>query len=122
MWERPSADQRALPALRQRLTRRRTKLLIIAGVALFVLLDWGRSPREQGSVRVYIGVVHLYQRVGRPVLRGRVRCRFRPSCSEYSIEAMNRFGFPGGLGLTVRRIASCTPRVPLGTNDPLPVR
>ncbi|MBE3096418.1 MAG: membrane protein insertion efficiency factor YidD [Planctomycetes bacterium] len=49
-----------------------------------------------------------------------VQCRYRPTCSEYSIEAVGRFGIRRGLVLTARRVMSCRPPVPRGTFDPVP--
>ncbi len=36
-------------------------------------------------------------------------CRYLPTCSEYSIEALKTFGFTKGLLLSFRRIMSCHP-------------
>lgn len=36
-------------------------------------------------------------------------CRFTPTCSAYSIEAIDRYGFFKGTYLTLRRIFSCHP-------------
>lgn len=37
------------------------------------------------------------------------RCRFYPTCSNYSLEAFSRHGAIKGLYLTVRRILRCNP-------------
>ncbi len=70
--------------------------------------------------QLYVGAVHLYQTLGRPVLQGRVVCRFTPSCSDYSIEAVQRHGIRWGLVLTVKRLSACNHDTPLGTYDPVP--
>ena len=36
-------------------------------------------------------------------------CRYLPTCSEYSIEALKTFGFFKGLFLSIKRILSCHP-------------
>jgi putative membrane protein insertion efficiency factor len=79
-----------------------------------------RLPERQLTARVYISTVHVYQAVGRPLLKGKVACRYRPTCSDYSIEAVQRHGTMRGLVLTYKRIRSCTNTVPLGTVDPVP--
>ena len=36
-------------------------------------------------------------------------CRYLPTCSEYSIEALKTYGFSKGLVLSFKRILSCHP-------------
>ena len=36
-------------------------------------------------------------------------CRYLPTCSEYSIEALKTYGFSKGLLLSLKRIISCHP-------------
>jgi len=45
-------------------------------------------------------------------------CRFYPSCSEYSIQALERYGFFKGGWLSVRRLLRCHPFNP-GGYDPV---
>jgi len=46
-------------------------------------------------------------------------CRFTPSCSEYSREALTQHGFTYGIWLTLRRLARCHP-FHQGGHDPVP--
>ena len=36
-------------------------------------------------------------------------CRYLPTCSEYSIDALKKFGFFKGLFISIKRILSCHP-------------
>ena len=58
-----------------------------------------------------------YQRAISPVLP--LACRFEPSCSQYSYEAVEKHGVIRGGWLTVRRLARCNPLQKLGY-DPVP--
>jgi putative membrane protein insertion efficiency factor len=67
--------------------------------------------------RIIILIIRGYQYVISPYLAP--SCRYTPSCSNYSIEAFQRFGFIRGLILSVRRIFSCHPWHH-GGYDPVP--
>ncbi len=68
--------------------------------------------------KICIGLIKVYQLGISPILPA--SCRFVPTCSEYGIIALKRFGFIKGLYLTVRRILRCRPGGGYGY-DPVPV-
>lgn len=43
-------------------------------------------------------------------------CRFYPSCSVYTLEAVEKYGAIRGLGLALRRLAKCHPWHPGGVD------
>jgi putative membrane protein insertion efficiency factor len=90
------------------------------------LLTWGlagwdltRAPRKQVLARVYIGGVRLYH-AGKARSGAAAVCRFVPSCSRYSIAAVEEHGLLKGLKLTQARLARCRTNVPKGTRDLVP--
>jgi uncharacterized protein len=112
-----------MPALRQSVKRRRVWIFfcVAIGVAVAAISDWTKPAATQTSVQFYNrAVVTGYFRYVRPITSRFVRCRFQPTCSIYSITAMQAHGFPKGLWLTVKRLCRCLPWVPLGTYDPVP--
>ena len=69
--------------------------------------------------RLLIALLRGYKRVISPLLGP--RCRFVPSCSEYAMEAIARFGALRGGGLALRRLGRGHPLHPGGV-DPVPPR
>lgn len=105
--------------LRKHLKRPKPYLALLLTVGILALADSFRAPDRQATGHAYVAAVRLYQRIGRPALAGHVRCRYEPTCSEYSIEAVERFGIRRGLEMTLSRLRSCTSDVPLGTVAPV---
>jgi hypothetical protein len=52
-------------------------------------------------------LIKIYQYIISPVLPP--SCRFYPTCSEYTLEAINEFGFGKGLLYAIKRIFKCHP-------------
>lgn len=64
-----------------------------------------------------IRLIRAYQQLLSPLLGP--RCRFHPSCSQYTLVAIERFGFWKGTWLGLRRLSRCHPLHP-GGEDPVP--
>ena len=62
-------------------------------------------------------LLRAYQLLISPMLGQ--NCRFSPSCSNYAMQAIERFGFFKGSWLTARRLLRCHPFHP-GGHDPIP--
>jgi hypothetical protein len=97
-----------------------TWLGVLGMLLLLVALDAMRPPQRQVTARLYLAGVRFYRADVHPFTAHHIRCRYSPTCSHYSEQAVERFGIARGLWLTAKRVASCTPAVPMGTYDPLP--
>jgi putative membrane protein insertion efficiency factor len=64
-----------------------------------------------------IKLIQFYQKVISPLKPP--SCRFYPTCSQYSLEAIQTFGAIKGGYLAIRRILKCHPFNPGGW-DPVP--
>lgn len=64
-----------------------------------------------------IKIIRVYQKGISPYLPS--VCRYEPTCSEYSIEAIKTFGAFKGILLTVKRLLRCNPLGGKGY-DPIP--
>jgi len=66
---------------------------------------------------VIVSIVRTYQLTISSILGN--RCRFYPSCSQYTIDAVEKFGPAKGMLLGVRRLSRCHPFCEGGV-DPVP--
>jgi len=67
--------------------------------------------------KILLLLIRVYKMTLSPLL-GR-HCRFLPTCSEYTYEAVERFGAGKGAYLGLRRILKCHP-FHAGGHDPIP--
>lgn len=56
---------------------------------------------------IFILPIRVYQRLISPLLPP--TCRYTPTCSEYSIQALKKYGMFKGTWLAIKRIMSCHP-------------
>ncbi|MCH8801592.1 MAG: membrane protein insertion efficiency factor YidD [Chloroflexi bacterium] len=64
-----------------------------------------------------LSVIWVYQRTLSPLLP--TSCRFYPSCSHYSQEAVEKYGVVKGIWLGIKRLGRCRPLGGQGY-DPVP--
>ena len=65
-----------------------------------------------------IQIIRIYRKYISP-LKGRGSCIYVPTCSQYAIEALEKYGVVKGTYLAVRRILRCHP-FHKGGYDPVP--
>ena len=98
--------------------RRKAGVLALLIVGALVAHDLA-APHGRGlAARAALLLIDEYRAHVSPRLRGRVSCRFEPTCSAYGRAAIARYGFAKGSAKTAWRIARCGPWTPQGTIDP----
>ncbi len=68
--------------------------------------------------RFLIGIIKFYKKYLSPLKKNSM-CRFTPTCSQYAIEAIEKYGPIKGVFLAVKRILRCNP-FSKGGYDPVP--
>lgn len=63
-------------------------------------------------------LIRFYQRCISPAFPA--RCRFRPTCSAYALEAINKYGAAKGGLLALKRFLRCHPFYKGDIYDPVP--
>lgn len=72
---------------------------------------------KQLPKKAAIGLIKFYQNYVSPCFPP--HCRFIPTCSQYALEAFQKYGFLKGFMLSFKRIMKCHPGGPYGF-DPVP--
>ena len=66
-------------------------------------------------INILIKLIKAYKLLISPLLGN--SCRYLPTCSEYSIEALKKFGLVKGVYMSLKRILSCHPIKLLGGGE-----
>ncbi len=68
--------------------------------------------------RLLLGLIRFYQKRISPAFPP--RCRFSPTCSQYALEAISKYGAWKGGWLALRRLLRCQPFYKGDWYDPVP--
>ena len=69
---------------------------------------------------IFIKMILLYQKRLSPLISSTgIRCKYYPSCSEYTKQAIEKYGAGKGIILGIKRILRCNP-FSKGGYDPVP--
>jgi len=66
---------------------------------------------------IFLSIIYIYQNLISPLIPA--RCRYTPTCSQYSKESIKKHGPFKGIVLTFKRIIQCHPWGGSGY-DPIP--
>ena len=101
--------------------KKRAWIAASAILALVWIFDLSRAPDRQLTGRGLVAVINLYQAtLSKAMPSMGVQCRFQPTCSPYTEEAIRRHGALRGVFLGAGRILRCGPWTENGTVDPPP--
>ena len=69
--------------------------------------------------KILIKIINFYQKhISLWLQNKNINCKFYPTCSEYTKQAIEKYGALKGIYLTIRRLLKCHPFHP-GGYDPL---
>jgi uncharacterized protein len=56
-----------------------------------------------------ITFIKIYKLILSPLLSKKLRCRFHPTCSDYAIMSLNKYGVKIGIKKAINRLHRCNP-------------
>ncbi len=69
--------------------------------------------------RLFIEIIKIYKKTISPILSYfGIKCKYYPTCSEYTMQAIQKYGIIKGCFLGIKRILKCNP-FSKGGYDPL---
>ena len=68
--------------------------------------------------KLLLSLIRFYQKYVSPAFPA--RCRFRPTCSAYAYQAIEKYGFLKGGWLALKRLSRCHPFYKGNWYDPVP--
>jgi len=68
--------------------------------------------------KILLGIIKFYRKCISPY-KGNIRCKYTPTCSQYAMEAIEKYGSFKGTYLASKRILRCNP-FSKGGYDPVP--
>ena len=110
------------PGGRGRKSRKWRWLALLLLVIVALIFDLTRAPERQLAARGFLFAVDVYQAtLSRAMPSLGVNCRFHPTCSQYTEQAVRNCGLAEGLRFGAWRILRCGPWTEAGTDEPPPV-
>ncbi len=95
--------------------------LILLLIVISIVIDLHRPPDRQITAKLLIEAISLHSEYMSPLLEELgVRCKFEPTCSEYSRLAIQRHGSWRGSIHSIKRLSRCTPWSSDCGYDPVP--
>jgi uncharacterized protein len=77
-----------------------------------------KTPAPHAAVNAALFAIRFYKSYLSFLFAG--NCRFEPSCSNFTYEAIQRFGVVRGTWLGIKRLARCQPFSSKFGHDPVP--
>jgi putative membrane protein insertion efficiency factor len=74
-------------------------VVVIIGILVYAIFN---------SKRIILSSIKIYQRIAPRKIR--LRCRFEPSCSQYMILAIEKYGTIKGVCKGIKRLSKCNNR------------
>lgn len=95
----------------------RFRLIALAILLVIAVHDFAVPHGRGFAARGALLIIDEYRAHVSPHLRGRLTCRFQPTCSAYGRTAIAKYGFAKGSAKAAWRIARCGPWTTGETRD-----